>query len=85
VSPTTAVPTDLVAEVVETLERVGCQFDFCDGPTLDPVPMGTCYRCETLAKVRVAAGLPPRDAEELTASERINDRLARYMASAVPS
>lgn len=74
----------LLVEVVETLERVGCQFEFCDGPTLDPVPMGTCYLCETLAKLRVAVGQPARHPDEMTASERIDDRMRKYMASAVP-
>lgn len=35
-------------EVVETLERVGCQFWACDGPYKRPVHMKTCYVCETL-------------------------------------
>lgn len=83
-STDTEINQSLLVEAIETLERVGCQFDFCDGPTLDPVPMGTCYLCETLAKLRVAVGQHPRHPDEMTASERVDDRLRRYMATTVP-
>ncbi|WP_157528749.1 hypothetical protein [Nocardia sp. NRRL S-836] len=46
------VDAELLREVIDTLERVGCQFDFCRGPTLEPVPMITCCACATLACVR---------------------------------
>lgn len=46
------VPAALLDEAIETLERLGCQFGFCDGPTLEPVDMKTCYACGTLAKLR---------------------------------
>lgn len=51
----------LLAEVRDTLERVGCQFWACQGPTLEPVDMVTCFRCVTLAKVRAALGERPDD------------------------
>ena len=46
------VDVELLREVIDTLERVGCQFDHCDGPTLEPVDMITCHACATLARVR---------------------------------
>lgn len=71
----------LLLEAIDALERVGCQFDMCDGPTLEPVSMSTCYLCETLAKIRAAVGRPPRSGDEMTAAQRIEDRLERYMAT----
>jgi len=73
----------LLDEVIDTLERVDCQYKFCDGPTLTPVDMITCYRCETLAKVRHAAGRPSRLESELTADEARAIRDAAYMRSCV--
>jgi len=72
----------LLDEAIETLERVGCQFDYCDGPTLEPVNMVTCFACETLAKLRVAAGRPPRRDDEGTWQERHDEWQRRYMAQA---
>jgi hypothetical protein len=46
------VPADLWADVCESLERVGCQFWACEGPTLTPTPMVTCHACATLARVQ---------------------------------
>lgn len=42
---------DLLADVIDTLERVGCQFDHCDGPTPTPVPMITCHVCALLGRL----------------------------------
>ncbi len=42
----------LLVDVVDSLEHVGCQFDHCTGPTLQPVDMRTCHRCEVLERVR---------------------------------
>ncbi|GAB7044935.1 hypothetical protein [Catenuloplanes indicus] len=42
---------ELLAEAINSLERVGCQFWACEGPTLDPIDMVTCYRCTTLGKL----------------------------------
>lgn len=46
-----AVP-DLTAEMIETLERIGCQFFACEGPTLNPIDMVTCHVCSLLARLR---------------------------------
>lgn len=51
----------LIAEALDSLERAGCQFWACDGPTLEPVDMLTCHRCATVAKLRVAIGRPASD------------------------
>lgn len=78
-------PTDfagLVAEALASLERVGCQFDHCDGPTLEPVNMVTCHVCETIARLRAALGRPARLPEEQTAAERIAERDAAYLRRA---
>lgn len=72
----------LMAEALESLERVGCQFDHCDGPTTKPVDMVTCHVCETIARLRVALGRPARLPEETTAAERIDANHAAYMRRA---
>lgn len=71
----------LLAGLIDTLEQVGCQFWACDGPTLEPVPMVTCHVCGELALVRVAAGRPPRRADELTCGERTERRHRDYVAA----
>lgn len=80
--PTPLIEDELLTEMIDTLERVDCQFDFCDGPTLEPVDMVTCFRCATLAKARAAAGLPPRLVHELTAEQSIRWRDEVYAARA---
>jgi len=75
-------PTPLIMEAAEALERVGCQFQFCDGPTLEPVDGVTCFRCDLLARLRVAIGQPPRRSGEQTAAERWESWNAAYMAAA---
>lgn len=52
---------ELLADALDSLERSGCQFWACDGPTLRPKPMVTCHRCVTVAKLRRALRLPVRD------------------------
>jgi len=52
----TPVEDELLADAIDSLERVGCQFWACEGPTLTPVPMKTCHRCDVLARLRAAAG-----------------------------
>jgi hypothetical protein len=42
---------ELLAEVIDTLERVGCQFDQCDGPANPPVDMVTCHVCALLGRL----------------------------------
>jgi len=46
------VDATLLHGAIEALERVGCQFFACDGPTLDPIPMATCYVCAEIAQLR---------------------------------
>lgn len=67
--PSVRIRSELLAAAIETLERVGCQFFACDGPTLEPEPMITCHACATLAQLRVAAGRPASLAEELTTED----------------
>lgn len=45
---------ELLADTIDVLERVGCQFWACEGETLEPIAMVTCYRCSTLARLRAA-------------------------------
>lgn len=80
--PATQIDTATLAEAIETLERVGCQYNFCGGPTMQPVDMVTCFACETLAKLRVAAGRPPRTDDEQTWQERHDEWERNYMARA---
>ncbi len=70
----------LTEETIEALERIGCQFNFCNGPTLEPESMVTCFVCDLLARLRVSIGLPPRRDDEQTAQERWNTWNAEYMA-----
>lgn len=60
---------ELLAEAIEALERVGCEFEYCGGPTLEPEDMRTCYVCDLLARLRVALGRPPRLPDELSPAE----------------
>lgn len=76
------IPSDLLAETLATVYEVGCQFEFCDGPTLEPADMRTCHRCATLAKLRVLAGEPPRRADEQTWQEMDEERMSAYMRRA---
>lgn len=41
-----------LAEMVETLERVGCQFWACDGYETPPQDMVTCHCCEVLYRLK---------------------------------
>jgi hypothetical protein len=49
---TVTVSAMVMAEIVDTLERVGCQYWACNGPDTEPVDMQTCYRCSTLWDLR---------------------------------
>jgi hypothetical protein len=73
---------ELIIESIETLERLGCQFEFCNGPTLEPEPMVTCFSCALLARLRVAVGQSPRRDDELTFEEAWRACDAREMARA---
>lgn len=48
---------DLLADALDALERAGCQFFACGGPTLEPIGMVTCYRCVEVARLRERLGL----------------------------
>lgn len=48
---------NLALEALEALERVGCQFYMCTGPTLEPEDMVTCFACITVAKLRTLLGM----------------------------
>jgi hypothetical protein len=50
-----------LSEAREVLERVGCQFDMCTGPTVAPIDMRTCFVCEFLGR-SWANQAPPSDA-----------------------
>jgi hypothetical protein len=52
---------ELLGETIVTLERVECQSWACTGPTLTPIPMVTCYVCETLAKLQALLIPQPKD------------------------
>ena len=54
---------DYLIEAEEALAFSGCDFWACKGPTLFPIPMVTCYRCRTLARLRRRLGLPIRGAD----------------------
>jgi hypothetical protein len=51
----------LLADVLETLERTGCQFWACEGPTLTPKDMTTCNPCAMIARLRQQLGMPVTD------------------------
>jgi hypothetical protein len=52
-------PSDkkLLEDALDSLIRVGCQFWGCEGPTLRPINMTTCYRCESVAKLAKRLGV----------------------------
>lgn len=56
----------LLQSALESLERTGCQFFACDGPTLEPIDMATCHRCATVAQLRQRLALPIIHLEETT-------------------
>jgi hypothetical protein len=55
VEPFVLLPAALMAATLESLERVGCQFDHCPGPDVPPVDMMTCHVCDVLRKLRAEA------------------------------
>jgi hypothetical protein len=61
--PSVAVPAGLLTDVIDSLERCGCQFWACEGETLTPIDMVTCHRCATLARLRTLACAPNATAE----------------------
>lgn len=52
-----AIPAGVVLAALVSLQDVGCQFDMCQGPTLEPIDMVTCSRCIALAQLEDATGL----------------------------
>lgn len=54
----------LLAEALESLERSGCVFEFCEGPTPRPKHMVTCHVCDLIGRLRRRLGLPIRDGVE---------------------
>lgn len=42
----------LLTDLIDSLERCGCQFWACEGETLEPIDMVTCHRCALLAQLR---------------------------------
>jgi hypothetical protein len=80
--PHVQISPELLADVIDGFERVGCQFEFCNGPTLEPEDMITCFRCHTLARLRVLVGATPRLPDEGSWEERHTDYMARYMRKA---
>lgn len=51
-------------ESLEVLERAGCQFWACMGPTLHPIPMTTCCVCSLIARLRRRLDQPIRQGIE---------------------
>ena len=47
----------LLADVLDTLERCGCQFRMCQGDAKPPRHMLTCFNCQQIRDVRAALGL----------------------------
>lgn len=43
---------ELLADSLDELESVGCQFWACKGPTLNPIDMVTCNLCRLIAVLR---------------------------------
>lgn len=54
VLPPTPFLLESLAKAIQVLERVGCQFDYCGGPTLEPIDMITCYVCDAVAELQAA-------------------------------
>lgn len=47
---------NLFEDVLDVLQRIDCLFWACEGPTLRPIPMVTCCRCNLLAKLSKRLG-----------------------------
>ena len=70
--------TELLAEALEELERAGCGFQFCAGPTLEPIDMVTCGTCWMIARLRQRLGRPIR--EEGIPEGAVEVKAAEYAA-----
>jgi hypothetical protein len=79
--------TKLLADALDVLERAGCQFWACDGPTLRPVHMITCAACSTVARLRYRLDLPIKqgiEGQTPLAEERYRRDMARATAGPSP-
>lgn len=45
---TIEISLDIFKDMIETINRAGCQFWACDGYKKEPEAMKTCYRCDTI-------------------------------------
>lgn len=43
---------ELLANILETFERVGCSFFACEGPDAPFVDMQTCHVCQQVKEIR---------------------------------
>jgi hypothetical protein len=57
---------ELLEESLDALARMECQFFACDGPTLRPIHMVTCFRCELVARLAARLGCYRKRAERGT-------------------
>lgn len=46
-----------VSEIIDTLERVGCQFWACKGPDVEPEEMITCIVCRLERELKAGAAI----------------------------
>lgn len=60
----------LLLDALESLERCGCQFDFCPGPDKRPVPMMTCHACDMIRRLRRRLGVVGGAVEEHDAERK---------------
>ena len=49
------IPADLFEDLVDTLNRVGCQFWACEGPDAPFEQMKTCIVCDLIVRIRMVA------------------------------
>lgn len=45
---------EALADALNTLERIDCQFWACEGPDVPPEDMITCIRCQSITTTRAA-------------------------------
>ena len=56
----------LLTDSLESLERIGCQFWACEGPTLASEDMVTCHVCALIARLHAALPDPEPTEEQAT-------------------
>ena len=64
----------LLEDALDSLERTGCQFFACEGPTLPPIDMVTCHVCALIARLRRRLGRRPRTGCMTRERTRVDDR-----------